>query len=40
MKMIGEYLEHAFNFKRMAGDEESPKLKPDFAKQAAAYRKL
>jgi hypothetical protein len=40
MKMIAEYLEHAVRFERMAADETNPKLKAEFEKQAAAYRKL
>jgi hypothetical protein len=40
MKMIAEYLETAIHFEKMAADEKNPKLKADFEKQAAAYRKL
>jgi hypothetical protein len=40
MKMIAEYLEHALQFERMAADEENPKIKAQFEKQALAYRKL
>jgi hypothetical protein len=40
MKMIAEYLENAIRFERLAADEPNPKLKADFEKQAAAYRKL
>jgi hypothetical protein len=40
MKMLAEYLEHALSFERMAAEENDPKLKADFEKQAAAYRKL
>lgn len=40
MKMLAEYLEHATKFERMAANEKNPKLKADFEKQAAAYRKL
>ena len=38
--MIAEYLEHALQFERMAGNEADPKLKESLDKQAAAYRKL
>ena len=38
--MIAEYLEHALQFERMAADEENPKIKVQFEKQALAYRKL
>jgi hypothetical protein len=40
MKMIAEYLEHAFAFERRAADEPKPEIKAQFEKQAAAYRKL
>jgi hypothetical protein len=40
MKMIAEYLEHALNFERMAGEETNPEVKAVFEKQALAYRKL
>ena len=40
MKMIAEYLEHALNFERMAGEEKNPAIKAVFEKQAASYRKL
>ncbi len=40
MKMIAEYLEHAIRFERMAANESDPRLKAEFEKQAAAYRKL
>jgi hypothetical protein len=43
MKMIAEYLENAIRFDRMAAEaaeEPNPKLRADFEKQAAAYRKL
>jgi phosphotransferase system HPr-like phosphotransfer protein len=40
MKMIAEYLENALRFEGLAADEPNPKLKADFEKQAAAYRKL
>jgi hypothetical protein len=38
--MIAEYLENAIKFERLAADEQNPKLKADFEKQALAYRKL
>jgi hypothetical protein len=40
MKMVAEYLERAEEFERMAAQEKDAKLKADFEKQAAAYRKL
>jgi hypothetical protein len=40
MKMLAEYLEYATKFERMATAEKNPKLKADFERQAAAYRKL
>jgi hypothetical protein len=40
MKMLAEYLENAINFEKMAADEKDAKLREQFAKQAAAYRKL
>ena len=40
MKMLAEYLENAVKFEQMAFHEEDPKLKVDFERQAAAYRKL
>jgi hypothetical protein len=40
MKMLAEYLDSALKFEQMAADEKDPKLKADFEKQAAAYRKL
>jgi hypothetical protein len=40
VKMIAEYLENAQKFERMAADEENPKIKAQFEKQAQAYRKL
>jgi hypothetical protein len=40
MKMLAEYLETAIKFEQMAANEKDPKLKGDFEKQAAAYRKL
>ncbi len=38
--MIAEYLENAQKFERMAADEENPKIKAQFEKQAQAYRQL
>jgi hypothetical protein len=40
MKMIAEYIENAIRFDRMAAEEPNLKLKAEFEKQAAAYRKL
>jgi hypothetical protein len=40
MKMLAEYQEHALNFEKLAAEEQDPKLKEQFLKQAAAYRKL
>jgi hypothetical protein len=40
MKMLAEYLEHALQFERLAAAEANPKLKVDFERQAATYRKL
>jgi hypothetical protein len=40
MKTAAEYLDLALQFDRLATFEESPKLKADFEKQGAAYRKL
>jgi hypothetical protein len=40
MKMLAEYLDTAIKFEQMAAQEQEPKLKADFEKQAAAYRKL
>ena len=37
--MIAEYLEHALQFERAAG-EQNPSLKANLEKQAGAYRKL
>jgi hypothetical protein len=36
VKMIAEYLENAQKFERMAADEENPKIKAQFEKQAQA----
>jgi hypothetical protein len=40
MKLLGEYLEHALQFERLAADEDNPKLKAQLESQARAYRKL
>lgn len=40
VKLVAEYLEHAFRFDRMAAEATDPKLKDSLEKQAAAYRKL
>ena len=40
VKMVGEYLEHALQFERMASEATDPALRESLAKQAAAYRKL
>ncbi len=40
MKMLAEYLENAIKFEKMAAEETDAKLKEDFEKQGAAYRKL
>jgi hypothetical protein len=39
-KLVAEYLEHAFQFDRMAAEATDPALKDSLEKQAAAYRKL
>jgi hypothetical protein len=38
--MLAEYLENAVKFEQMAAHEEDTKLKANFEKQAAAYRRL
>ena len=38
--MLADYLESAVKFEQMAAHEKDTKLKADFEKQAAAYRKL
>lgn len=38
--MLAEYLENAIKFEQLAAAETEAKLKADFEKQAAAYRKL
>ena len=40
MKLIGEYLEHARSFERLAAEENNRKLKVQFEQQGEAYRKL
>ncbi len=40
MKMLAEYLDTAIKFETMAAAETDAKLKAQFEKQAAAYRKL
>ena len=40
MKLLGEYLEHAITFERMASEEPDPKLKESMQRQALAYRKM
>lgn len=40
MKLLGEYLEHAIQFERMAAEESDPKLKAAMESQAMAYRKM
>ena len=38
--MIAEYLEHALQFEKMAGEATDPALKESMIQQAEAYRKL
>ena len=40
MKMVAEYQAQAVTFEKMAAEEQDPKLKAQFEKQAAAYRNL
>jgi hypothetical protein len=40
MKLLGEYLERALSFERMAAQEENLEIRRQFEHQAAAYRKL
>jgi hypothetical protein len=40
MKMLADYVDTAMNFEQMAAQEKDPKLKAEFERQAAAYRKL
>jgi hypothetical protein len=40
VKMIAEYLEHAFQFERMTANEKNAELEAQLQNQAAAYRKL
>jgi hypothetical protein len=37
MKMLAEYLDTAIKFEQMAAQENDPKLKAQFERQAAAY---
>ncbi|WP_271606576.1 hypothetical protein [Bradyrhizobium sp. CCBAU 11434] len=38
MKLLGEYLENALQFERMAAEESDPDLKAAMESQAKAYR--
>jgi hypothetical protein len=40
MKMLAEYLDTAIKFEQMAAHEKDRKLKAQFEKQAASYRRL
>lgn len=40
MKLVTEYLADAAKFKRLAASEQSPEVKAQLEKQAAAYFKL
>ena len=40
MKLLGEYLEHALQFERLAAQETNPELKASLEGQAVAYRKM
>ena len=40
VKLLGEYLERALQFERMAAEESDPKLKAAMESQAKAYRKM
>ena len=40
MKMLAEYLENAVQFEQMAAHEKDRRLKAEFERQAARYRKL
>jgi hypothetical protein len=40
MKLLGEYLEHAITFERMASEASDPRLKESLESQATAYRKM
>ena len=40
MKLLSEYLEHAFQFERLAKEEIDVKLKAALEGQAATYRKM
>jgi hypothetical protein len=39
-KMLAEYLDKAIGFEHLAAGEKNAKLKADFERLAAAYRKL
>jgi len=39
MKMLVEYLENAVQFEQTAADEKDPKLKAEFERKAASYRR-
>jgi len=40
VKMLAEYLENAVQFEQMAAHEKDRRLKAEFERQAARYRKL
>jgi len=40
MKIVADHLDAAMKFEQMAVAEKDPKLKAEFERQAAAYRKL
>ncbi|MCG2631052.1 hypothetical protein L6654_30920 [Bradyrhizobium sp. WYCCWR 13023] len=40
MKLLGEYLENALQFERMAAEESDPDLKAAMKSQAKAYRNM
>jgi hypothetical protein len=40
MKLLGEYLEHAIKFERMASEASNRKLKESLEGQATAYRRM
>jgi hypothetical protein len=39
MKMLAEFLDNAAQFEQMAADEKDTKLKGEFKRKAASYRK-
>jgi hypothetical protein len=39
MKMLAECLENAVQLEQMAADEKDPRLKAEFERKAASYRK-